>query len=145
VLYSLPLDTSGSEREPKLWPNTHFRKQPNAAAADLSLCEAGYTPTPNGTLPLQIDDAFSIVTFTQQFRYLGAISSSSISDDDEITVTIRRNNRLLRARPHARAPADRLQPRQGGRVARSLAELGKLPHKTERNGASSQLGYRWHL
>jgi hypothetical protein len=25
----LPLDTSGSEREPKLWPNTHFRRQPN--------------------------------------------------------------------------------------------------------------------
>jgi hypothetical protein len=38
VLYSLPFDTSGSEREPKLWPNTHFRIQPNAAAADLSLC-----------------------------------------------------------------------------------------------------------
>jgi hypothetical protein len=37
VLYSLPLDTSGSEREPKLWPNTHFRRQPNAAAADLRL------------------------------------------------------------------------------------------------------------
>jgi hypothetical protein len=31
---------------------------------------------------------------------------------------------LLRARPPARAPADRLQPRQGGRVARRLAELG---------------------
>jgi hypothetical protein len=30
------LDTSGSAREPKLWPNTHFRKQRNAAAADLS-------------------------------------------------------------------------------------------------------------
>jgi hypothetical protein len=48
--------------------------------------QAGYTPTPNDTLPLQIDDAFGIVTFTQQFRYLGpgAISSSTLSDDDEI-------------------------------------------------------------
>jgi hypothetical protein len=46
--------------------------------------QAGYTPTPNDTLPLQIDDAFGIVTFTQQFRYLGAISSSNLSDDDEI-------------------------------------------------------------
>jgi hypothetical protein len=45
------LDTSGSEREPKLWPNTHFRRQPNAAAADLSL---------------------------------GAISSSSEREDDEM-------------------------------------------------------------
>jgi hypothetical protein len=32
------LDTSGSKWEPRLWPNTHFRRQPNAAAADLSLC-----------------------------------------------------------------------------------------------------------
>jgi hypothetical protein len=32
------LDTSGSEREPKLWPKTHFHRQPNAAATDLSLC-----------------------------------------------------------------------------------------------------------
>jgi hypothetical protein len=46
--------------------------------------QAGYTPTPNDTLPLQIDGAFVIVTFTQQFRYLGAISSSNLSDDDEI-------------------------------------------------------------
>jgi hypothetical protein len=38
VLYSLPLDKSGSEREPKIWLNTHFRRQPNAADADLSLC-----------------------------------------------------------------------------------------------------------
>jgi hypothetical protein len=38
VLYSLPLDTSGSEREPKLWQSTHFRRQLNATAADLSLC-----------------------------------------------------------------------------------------------------------
>jgi hypothetical protein len=35
--------------------------------------------------------------------------------------------------------------RQGGRTARRLAELGGLPLKTERNGASSQLGYRWRL
>jgi hypothetical protein len=38
LMYSLPLDTSGSEREPKLWLSIHFRRQPNAAAADLSLC-----------------------------------------------------------------------------------------------------------
>jgi hypothetical protein len=42
--------------------------------------QAGYTPTPNGMLPLQIDDALSIVTSTQQFRYLIAISSSTLSD-----------------------------------------------------------------
>jgi hypothetical protein len=35
-----------------------------------------------------------------------------------------RTGTLLRARPHARAPADRLQHRQGGRAARRLAELG---------------------
>jgi hypothetical protein len=52
--------------------------------------QAGYTPTPNDTLPLQIDDAFGIVTFTQQFRYLiSAISSSSLSDDDEIAQRLR--------------------------------------------------------
>jgi hypothetical protein len=39
VLYGLPLDTSGSELEPKLWPNTHFRRQPKAAAADPSESE----------------------------------------------------------------------------------------------------------
>jgi hypothetical protein len=41
------------------------------------------------TLPLQIDDAFCIVTFTQQFQYLCAISSSSLSDDDEIAQRLR--------------------------------------------------------
>jgi hypothetical protein len=39
--------------------------------------------------PLQIDDAFSIVMFTQQFRYVGAISSSSLSDDDNIAKRLR--------------------------------------------------------
>jgi hypothetical protein len=46
------------------------------------------TPNGNDTLPLQIDE-FGIVTFTQQFRYLGAISSSSLSDDDEIAQRLR--------------------------------------------------------
>jgi hypothetical protein len=45
--------------------------------------------TPNDTLPLQIDDAFGIVTFTQQLRYLGAISSSTLSNDDEIAQRLR--------------------------------------------------------
>jgi hypothetical protein len=51
VLYSLPLDTIGSEREPKLWPNTHFRRQPKAAAADLSgvsLCAISSSRRPRG-------------------------------------------------------------------------------------------------
>jgi hypothetical protein len=39
--------------------------------------------------PLQIDDALGIVTFTQQFRYIGAISSSFLSDDDEIAQRLR--------------------------------------------------------
>jgi polyribonucleotide nucleotidyltransferase len=30
-----------------------------------------------------------MVTFTQQFRYLGAISSSTLSDDDEIAQRLR--------------------------------------------------------
>jgi hypothetical protein len=51
--------------------------------------QAGYTPTPNDTLPLQIDDALGIVTFTQQFQDLGAISSSSLSDDEEIAQRLR--------------------------------------------------------
>jgi hypothetical protein len=57
---------------------------PDGAVAKKSKTEAGfypqagYTPTPSDTLPLQIDDASGIVTFTrQQFRYLGAISSST--------------------------------------------------------------------
>jgi hypothetical protein len=41
---------------------------PDGAVTDKSKARAGfYTPTPNDTLPLQIDDAFGIVTFTQQF------------------------------------------------------------------------------
>jgi hypothetical protein len=71
------------------------KMSPDGAVAKRSKTEAvfypqaGYTPTPNDTLPLQIDDAFGIVTFTQQFRYLGAISSSSLSDDDEIAQKLR--------------------------------------------------------
>jgi hypothetical protein len=72
------------------------KMSPDGAVAKLSKTEAvfypqaGYTPTPNDTLPLQIDEAFGIVvTFTQQFRYLGAISSSSLSDDDEIAQRLR--------------------------------------------------------
>jgi hypothetical protein len=71
------------------------KMSPDGAVAKKSKTEAvfypqaGYTPTPNDTLPLQIDDAFGIVTFTQQFRYLGAISSSSLSDDDEIAQRLR--------------------------------------------------------
>jgi hypothetical protein len=48
------------------------KMSPDGAVAKKSKTEAafylqaGYTPTPNGTLPLQIDDAFGIVTFTQQ-------------------------------------------------------------------------------
>jgi hypothetical protein len=38
----------------------------------------------------------------------------------------------LRARPHARAPADRLQHRQGGRAARRLAELGAAAQDREK-------------
>jgi hypothetical protein len=37
VLYSLPLDTSGNEREPKLWPKTRFRRQSNAACGSEPL------------------------------------------------------------------------------------------------------------
>jgi hypothetical protein len=40
-------------------------------------------------LPLHIDDAFGIVTFAQQFRYLGAISVSSLSDGEEIAQRLR--------------------------------------------------------
>jgi hypothetical protein len=47
--------------------------------ADVFDPQAGYTPTPNNTLPLQIDDAFGIVTFTQQSWYRGAMSSSTLS------------------------------------------------------------------
>ena len=50
---------------------------------------AGYTPTDNDTLPLCVDDHHGIVTFTDQFRYLGAIISSSLTDDAEITNRIR--------------------------------------------------------
>jgi hypothetical protein len=52
---------------------------------------------------------------------------------------------LLQARPHARAPADRLQPPQGGRAAWRLAELGSAAKDREkwRKQPSSQLGYRW--
>jgi hypothetical protein len=35
MLYSLPWARAKAS---VLWPNTHFRRQPNAAAADLSLC-----------------------------------------------------------------------------------------------------------
>jgi hypothetical protein len=40
------------------------------------------------------------------------------------STSLQRTGILLRALPHARAPADRLQNRQGGRAARRLAELG---------------------
>jgi hypothetical protein len=68
---------------------------PDGAVANKSKTEAvfyppaGHTPTPNDTLPLQIDNALGIVTFTQQFRYLGAISSSTLSDADEIAQRLR--------------------------------------------------------
>jgi hypothetical protein len=71
------------------------KMSPDGAAAKKSKTEAvfypqaGYTPTPNDTLPLQIDDALGIVTFTQQFRHLCAISSSSLSDDDKIAQRLR--------------------------------------------------------
>jgi hypothetical protein len=71
------------------------KMSPDGAVAKTSKTEAvvypqaGYTPTPNDTLPLQIDDAFGIVTFTQQLRYLGAISFSSLSDDDEVAHRLR--------------------------------------------------------
>jgi hypothetical protein len=51
--------------------------------------QAGYTSTPKARLPLQIDDAFGIVKFNQPFRYLSAISSSTLSDDDEIAQRLR--------------------------------------------------------
>jgi hypothetical protein len=38
--------------------------------------------------------------------------------------SLQRTGTLLRARPHARAPADQIQHRQGGRAARRVAELG---------------------
>jgi hypothetical protein len=38
--------------------------------------------------------------------------------------SLQKTSTLLRARPHTRAPADRLQHRQGGRAAQRLAELG---------------------
>jgi hypothetical protein len=71
------------------------KMRPDGAVAKKSKTEvvfyphAGYTPTPNDTLPLQIDDSFGIVTFTQQFQYLCAISSSTLSDYDEITQRLR--------------------------------------------------------
>jgi hypothetical protein len=49
------------------------KMSPDGAVAKKSKTEAvfypqaGYTPTPNDTLPLQIDGAFGIVKFTQQF------------------------------------------------------------------------------
>jgi hypothetical protein len=49
----------------------------------------GYSPTTNDTLFLKIDDALGIITFTERFRYLGAISSSSLTDDFEVEQRIR--------------------------------------------------------
>jgi hypothetical protein len=49
----------------------------------------GYSPTTNDTLFLKIDDALGIVTFTERFRYLGVILSSSLTDDAEIEQRIR--------------------------------------------------------
>jgi hypothetical protein len=48
----------------------------------------GYSPTCDDTLPLRVDDALGIVTFTDRFRYLGAISSSSLTDDEEVAQRI---------------------------------------------------------
>ena len=45
---------------------------------------AGYSPQSDDTLPLRVDVALGIVTFTDRFRYLcGAIASSSLTDDEE--------------------------------------------------------------
>jgi hypothetical protein len=69
--------------------------KPDGTAAKKSKTEvmfypaAGYTPTDNDTLPLRVDDHHCIVTFTDQFRYLGAVISSSLTDDAEITNRIR--------------------------------------------------------
>jgi hypothetical protein len=49
----------------------------------------GYSPATNDTLFLKIDDALGIITFTERFRYLGAISSSSLTDDFEVGHRIR--------------------------------------------------------
>jgi hypothetical protein len=48
------------------------------------------------------------------------------------TSLLERTGTLLRARPHARAPADRLQHRQGGRAARRLADLGAAAQNREK-------------
>jgi hypothetical protein len=49
----------------------------------------GYSPTTNDTLFLRSDDALDIITFTERSRYLGAILSSSLTDDFEVEQRIR--------------------------------------------------------
>ena len=43
-----------------------------------------YTSTNDDTLPLRVDDGTGVVTFTQHFRYLGVILSSTLTDEEEI-------------------------------------------------------------
>jgi len=44
----------------------------------------GVLPTDDDISPLRVDDHRGIVTFTDRFRYLGSILSSSLTDDAEV-------------------------------------------------------------
>jgi hypothetical protein len=90
------------------------------------------------------------VISNRKLRWAGHVRSMDwqVPHDVGQRTSLQRTGTLLRARPHARALADRLQHRQGCRGARRLAELGlsrRLPLKTERSGASPQLGSRLPL
>jgi hypothetical protein len=93
VLYSLPSDTTGIELEPNLWPNTHFRRQPNAAAADLSLCaisssserkEDEMAPRYRPELLDESDDAERVVDLERE-RVVGCWSMASMREEDSLS------------------------------------------------------------
>jgi hypothetical protein len=99
-------------------PTTPFVERPALASMYTAL---GLTSLDHGHL--QSEAALRWARETHGLVEAGSLASSSLTSRVDGTSQQQRTDTLLRARPHARAPAHRLRPRSGARAAQRLAEL----------------------